>query len=100
MKTTLQTKNIFHSVRPLPVCKILKIIMNNFYCTPTSIIKMTDIPQATVYRTLNALLQSKIIYKSGIKVGDDGKHSSIYSTTYNIFRLEVTKKGVSFYVLS
>jgi len=74
--------------------------MNNFYCTPTSIVKMTNIPQATVYRTINVLTKVKIIYKSGTKVNKNGKFSAIYSTRYNTLRLEVTKKGVSSYVLS
>ena len=76
----------------LATCHILKTIMSSFYSTPISIRKITKIPIATVYRTINQLLSSNSIYKSGEKSSNDGKYSAIYSTTYTMFRLEVYQR--------
>ncbi len=95
---TLKTKDILNSEKTLRIFHIIKTIMKNPNSTSTRVIKMTKIPPASVYRTIDMLTGAEIIYKSGKERNSLGPNSITYSTKYSLLRFEITKNGITVYV--
>ncbi len=98
---TISDKDVFNS-NALYAFSIITTIMKNPNSTSASVIKITKIPQASVYRIMRGLKAKKIIYestrKSKRKRNAIGPNSVEYSTNYTMIKVEITKNGTTVHV--